>query len=140
MTSCCHSCFWLSFMLSEVLFCSFTFTTQTVLVSWLYFLFFLLYLHFLFCCTHPHTQTLSLIFYQSYSTLHFHHGNCQSRVMTGQAVFRHLQWHWPCHNNVRDTQRKVVRTKSCHHLRVCGFVFQCGDPGTCEKSSIWSIK
>lgn len=66
-----------------------------------------------------HTRTLVLIFYQSYSTFHFHHGNCESRVMTGQVVFRHLQWHWPCHNNMRDPERKVERTKLSSSMSMC---------------------
>lgn len=50
------------------------------------------------------------------------------------GLFSDTQWQWPCHNDGRD--RKVGRTKSCHHLRVCGFVFQCGGPGTCGKYTI----
>lgn len=85
-------------------------------------------------CTQRHTRTLSLIFCHFYLRLHFHHGNCQSRVMTGQASFTHLRWPWPCHSNVRDAGRKVARRKHCDYLCECGFVFHCGDLGTCPLS------
>lgn len=79
--------------------------------------------------------TLTVVFYQRYTSLHFHHGNWQREATTALGVFRRL-WHWPCHNNMRKGEGErleSVGTKSCK-LCVCVFCLsQSGSRSLFEK-------
>lgn len=114
---------------------------HTVLVSWLFFFFFftlpsLLVLRHTPAHTDTLTDLLSVLFKMTLSPWQLpeqvdDRPGCFQTLTMALALSQQRE---------RHTEKSSKNKELPYSIRVCGFVFQCGDPGTCEKSSIWSTK